>query len=143
MQYRYVKCSRSVDVAHNFGERTPQEHRTGDSSYAPCSGTLLLYYAIPKLTHNAVDFSLLPPGVKLDMTTISADVAHRVCVKAHEQTFASAPQVAFSSAPALVLGVAHVVEGTWLSAKLLAWGGPSVENTRTYQVQSQCSELLL
>ena len=23
----------------------------------------------------------------------------------------------------------------WLSAELLAWGGPSVENTRTYQVR--------
>ena len=32
VQYRCVECSRSVDVACNFGERTPQEHRTGDGS---------------------------------------------------------------------------------------------------------------
>ena len=116
MQYRCLECSRSVDVAHNFGERTPQEHRTGDGSYTPCSGTLLLY-AMLKLTHNAVDFSLLPPGVELDLTTISADVAYRVCVEAREQHFTSSSELSFSlgAKPALILGRAHVVEGMWLA----------------------------
>ena len=35
-----------------------------------------------------------------------------------------------------------VVEGTWLSAELLVWGGPSMQSTRTYQtcvrVQDRC-----
>ena len=121
VQYRCVECSRSVDVAHNFGERTPQEHRTGDGSYAPCNGTLLPY-AMPKLTHNAVDFSVLPPGVEPE---------------AREQTFTSSSEMSFSFGlkPALVLGVAHVVEGTWLGAQLLAWSGPSMQSTRTYQVR--------
>jgi hypothetical protein len=136
VQYRCIECSRSVDVAHSFGERTPQEHRTGDGSYAPCSGTLLPY-AMPKLTHNAVDFSLLPPGVELDLTTISADVAYRVRVEAREQTFTSSSELSYScgAKPALVLGVANVVEGTWLGAELLAWSGPSMQNTATYQVR--------
>ena len=72
-----VECSHSVDVAHNFGERKPQEHRAGDGSYAPCSGTLLPY-AMPMLLHNAAGFRLLPPGVELEKTTLCADVAYRV-----------------------------------------------------------------
>ena len=67
VQYRCVECSRSVDVAHNFGERTLQEHRTGDGSYVPCSGTLLPY-AMPKLLHDATGFDLLPPGTPSDGT---------------------------------------------------------------------------
>ena len=81
VQYRCVECSRSVDVAHNFGERMPHEHRTGDGSYMPCSGTLLPY-AMPKLLHNAASFDLLPPGVELDKTTLRADVAY--CVRVDE-----------------------------------------------------------
>ena len=72
-----------MDIMHNFSECMPQEHRTGDSSYTPCNGTLLLY-AMPKLKHNVVDFSLLLPSVKLDMTTISADMAFHMCVKVCE-----------------------------------------------------------
>ena len=37
MQYCCVECLCSVDVTHNFGECTPQEHMTGDGSYVPCS----------------------------------------------------------------------------------------------------------
>ena len=69
VQYRCVECSRSVDIAHNFGERMLQEHRTGDGRYAPCNGTLLLY-AMLKLSHDATDFSLLLPGVELNMVTL-------------------------------------------------------------------------
>ena len=74
VQYRCIECSCSVDVAHNFGERMPQEHRTGDGSYMPCGGTLLPY-AMPKLLHDATSFDLLPPSVELDKTTLRADVA--------------------------------------------------------------------
>ena len=119
VQYRCVTCSRSVDVAHNFGERTRQEHRTGDGGCKPCGGTLLPY-AMPKLTHTAVDFSLLLPGVELDMAMISADVVCRVRVEARQRTVASSSELSFGSAPALVLGVARVFEGTWLGAELLA-----------------------
>ena len=69
VQYHCIKCSCSVDVTHNFGEHTPQEHRMGNGSYAPCNGTLLPY-AMPKLLHDATDFSLLPPGVELNMATL-------------------------------------------------------------------------
>ena len=31
--------------------------------------------------------------------------------------------------------MANVVEGTWLGAELLAWGGPSMQDTATYQVR--------
>ena len=80
VQYRCVECSRSVDVAHNFGERTPQEHRTGDGSYVPCSGTLLLY-AMPKLLHDATSFDLLLPSVELDKAT--GPVCRRGLLRAH------------------------------------------------------------
>jgi hypothetical protein len=81
MQYCCVECSRSVDITHNFGKCTPQEHRMGDGSYAPCSSMLLLY-AMLKLTHNAVDFSLLPPSIELDKATLRANMAY--CVRVDE-----------------------------------------------------------
>ena len=84
VQFRCVECSRSVDVAHNFGERTPQEHRTGDGSCVPCSGTLVPY-AMPKLLHDATSFDLLPPGVELDISTLRADVAY--CVRVDQRQF--------------------------------------------------------
>ena len=123
MQYRCFTCSRSVDIAHSFTERTPQEHRTGDGSYTPCSGTLFkLPYAMPKLMHNAVDFSLLPPGVELDMTTISADVVYRVRVDELKNHNSSCDRRR------------RIVEGTWLGAELLTWGGP-MDNITEYQVR--------
>ena len=104
VQYRCVECSRSVDVAHNFGEHTPQEHRTGDSIYAPCNGTLLLY-AMPKLLHDATDFSLLLPGVELNMATLCVNMAYYMRVDEREVS----------------TRVSEVVEGTWLGDELLAW----------------------
>ena len=115
VQYRCVECSCSVDVAHNFSGCMPQEHRTGDGSYVPCSGTLLPY-AMPKLLHDATSFDLLPPGVELDKTTLRADVAY--CVRVDELTNTN---ISCNRQQ-------RVVEGTWLGAELLAWGGP-VDNT--------------
>ena len=113
VQYRCVKCSRSVDVAHNFGERTPQEHRTGDGSYVPCSGTFLPY-VMPKLLHDATSFDLLPPGVKLDKTTLRVDVAYCVRVDARKNGYSYAQVQEGRAGP-------HIVEGMWLGAELLAW----------------------
>ena len=93
-----------MDVAHNFGKRTLQEHRTGDGSYVPCSGTLLPY-AMPKLLHDATGFDLLLPGVELDKATIRGGVLYCVHVDVCEEG----------------CGPPHIVEGAWLSAELLAW----------------------
>ena len=105
-----------MDIAHNFGERTPQEHRTGDGSYMPCSGTLLPY-TMPKLLHDATSFDLLPPGVELDISTLRADVAH--CVRVDEREVGNNPL--------------RIVEGMWLGAELQTWGGP-VQHATKYQV---------
>ena len=121
VQYRCVKCSRSMDVAHNFGERMPHKHRTGDGSYMPCSSTLLPY-AMWKLLHNAASFDLLPPGVELDKTTLRADVAY--CVRVDELTD---PNISCGRWQ-------RTVEGTWLGAELLTWGSP-VDNSTTYEVR--------
>ena len=93
-----------MDVAHNFGECTPQEHRTGDGSYVPCSGTLLPY-AMPKLLHDATAFDLLPPSVELNKMTICGGMLYCVHVDMHEEG----------------CGLPHIVEGMWLSAELLVW----------------------
>jgi len=106
-----------VDVAHNFSEHMLHEHRTGDGSYMPCSGTLLPY-AMPKLLHNAASFDLLPPGVELDKATLRADVAY--CVRVDEREVGNNPS--------------RIVEGTWLGAELQTWGGP-VQQTTRYQVR--------
>ena len=90
-------------------------HRTGDGSYVPCSGTLLLY-AMPKLLHDATSFDLLPPGVELDMTTLRADVACCVCVD--ERKVGNNPS--------------RIVEGMWLGAELQTRGGPVEQTTKWY-----------
>ena len=116
MQYCCVKCSCSVDIMHNVGECQLHEHRTGDSSYVPCSGTLLLY-AMLKLLHDVISFDLLLPSVKLDMTTLCADVAYCMCVDEHE----------VGNNPSCI------VKGTWLSAELQTWSS-LVKHTTKYQV---------
>ena len=66
-----------------------------------------LYCPVPcqKLLHDATDFSLLPPGVELDMATLRVDMAYRVRVDERK----------------VGTRVSEVVEGTWLGAELLAW----------------------
>ena len=115
VQYRCVKCSRSVDVAPTSAAPA-HEHRTGDGSNVPCSGTLLPY-AMPKLLHDATSFDLLPPGVELNKATLRADVA--CCVRVDERKVGNNPS--------------RVVEGAWLGAELQTWGG-LVEHTTKYQV---------
>ena len=121
VQYRCAECSHSVDVAHNFGECMPHEHRTGDGSYMPCSGTLLPY-AVPKLLHNAASFNLLPPSVELNKTTLRADVAY--CVHIDELKDPDIPCGKWR----------RIVKGMWLGAELLMWGSP-VDNSTMYQVR--------
>ena len=116
VQYRCVKCSHSVDVTHNFGEHTPQEHKTGDGSYVPCSGTLLLY-TMPKLLQDATSFDLLPPGVELDKTTLRVNMAYCVRVDACEDSYSYTQVRTGRAGP-------HIVKGAWLSAELLVWEEP-------------------
>ena len=75
VQYCCIKCSCSMDVAHNFSECMLHEHNTGDGSCMPCSGTLLLC-AMLKLQHNVTSFDLLPPGIELNKATLHADVSY-------------------------------------------------------------------
>ena len=103
---------------------TLHEHRTGDGSYMPCSGTLLPY-AMLKLLHNAASFDLLPPGVKLDKMTLRADVAY--CVRIDEVADPDLP----------IDRKQCIVEGTWLSAELQMWGSTPQfqQHTTKYQVR--------
>ena len=60
---------------------------------------------MPKLLHDATDFSLLLPSVELDMATLCVDMPYRMRIDECEVS----------------TRVSKVVEGTWLGAELLAW----------------------